>query len=73
MNQEEINKKARELICKFNIFDLDKNKSKQCALTACDEILKYIDSKGNGYYTLSDELRADYDEQLAIKQAIENL
>ncbi len=31
--------KAKELICKYNLFDLDKDKSKQCALIAVDEIL----------------------------------
>ena len=76
---EEINKKARELVeqhCKE--IATYKNSviigiAKRYALIACDGILKYIDSKGNGYYTLSDELRFDYDKYLAIKQAIENL
>ena len=32
--------KAKELICNFNIFDLDKEKSKQCALIAVGELIK---------------------------------
>jgi len=69
--------KAKELYKKYEFVYIpnytSKFEVKECCLIVCDEMINYIDSKGNGYYTLSEELRNDYDFWLDVKAEIEKL
>lgn len=60
MNVEE---KAVELVKLFKGFEMPNEEiaSKQCAQSAVSLVMDYIESKGNGYYTLNEDLRGDYD------------
>jgi len=62
MNAKE---KAIELICKFDLFDLDKEKSIQCALIWVDEIIN-----NDGFTQFDDYLTQYWNE---VKQEIELL
>lgn len=46
--------------------------AKKCALVAVDEAINIIESLGNGYYTLSEELKNKINYLLEVKQEIEN-
>jgi hypothetical protein len=69
--------KAKQLYKKYEFVYIQNYTSKfevkQCCLIACDEMIDYIDSKGNGYYTLSEELKKDYEFWLNVKVEIELL
>ena len=52
---------------------VSRNESKQCALIAVDEILEYIDSNHNGYYTMPESVKIKYDYYEEVKQELEKL
>ena len=75
--------KAKELVNRFrSIKDsqssdggnlMFKNEAKQCALICVDEKQKTIDKMFNGYYTMSEKWKKEYDELEEVKQEIEKL
>lgn len=81
--------KAKELVGKFSVnvsvhytensvqcminAPMINKQVKRFALICVDEILSLIDSKGNGYYTLFESDRKDYDYWQEVKQEIEEL
>ena len=52
---------------------VSRNEAKQCALIAVDEILEYIDSNHNGYYTMPESVKIKYDYYEEVKQELEKL
>lgn len=69
--------KAQELFQKYEFVYIQNYTSnhevKQCCLLVCDELIEYIDSKENGYYTLTEELKKEYDFWIDVKVEIERL
>ena len=72
--------KAKELVEKYNDYLQQEmqcivyvNQSKECALIAVDEILEYIDSNHNGYYTMPESVKIKYDYYEEVKQELEKL
>lgn len=72
--------KAEELIEKYNDYLQQEMQcivyvyqAKQCALIAVDEILEYIDSNHNGYYTMPESVKIKYDYYEEVKQELEKL
>lgn len=76
---------AKELIEKFNEYTVLSTitypngkvvecfeDAKQCALISVDKAINIIESLGNGYYTLSEELKNKINYLLEVKQEIEN-
>ena len=76
--------KAKDLVEKFKLYswisciegyeELSNIESaKYCALIAVDEILEYIDSNHNGYYTMPESVKIKYDYYEEVKQELEKL
>ena len=72
--------KAKELVEKYNDYLQQEmqcivyvNQAKQCALIAVDEILEYVDSNHNGYYTMPESVKIKYDYYEEVKQELEKL
>ena len=64
--------KAREIAMRFYEKGETDN-AKQCALICVDEKQKTIDKMFNGYYTIPEEWRKEYDELEEIKKEINKL
>ena len=45
----------------------------ECAIIAVDEVLSYIDGNHNGYYTMPENIKVQYDYYEEVKQELENM
>ena len=68
--------KARDLVERFDetlTYLESKAKAKQCALICVDEKQETIDKMFNGYHTMPEEWRREYNSLEEVKQEINNL
>jgi len=69
---DNIEEKAREIVVRMQFQNppLEFEQAKKCALITVNEILKNIDSKHNGYYTMPDDEKKNYDFWDSVEEFI---
>ena len=65
--------KAEQLAIKFAILSNNYTDSKQCALICVDEKMETINKVFNGYHTMPDVWKKEFDELEEVKTEIEKL
>lgn len=69
-----LQEQARLKVLKYQTnFHLDLETAKKLAIKEYQAIIDYIDTKGNGYYTLPDDLRNDTDYYNSLINEVENI
>lgn len=70
----DLQKQARLKVLRYQTnFDLDLEIAKKLAIKEYQSIIDYIDTKGNGYYTLPDDLKSDTDYYMSLISEVEDI